>query len=90
MLLMVDFVQLPLVLASSLLEGIPLCESAKSGKRFLALNGRRAFNEFSTVLRLRRIHRQKGADLYKESTIRWKDAAITLEDHKLWETHALD
>ena len=88
--LMGDFAQLPPVLSSSLLEGIPLQESTKSNRRFLALTGRRIFSQFEQVLRLRRIHRQKGADPFKESTMRLRDAAQTKEDHDLWHTHSVD
>ena len=62
----------------------------KSNLRFLALTGRRMFGQFEKVLRLRRIHRQKGADPYKESTMRLRDAAQTKEDHELWCTHSVD
>ena len=88
--LMGDFAQLPPVLSSTLLDGVPLQEGMKSNKRFLALTGRRLFGQFETVLRLRRIHRQKGADPYKESTMRLRDAAQTKEDHDLWHTHSVD
>ena len=88
--LMGDFAQLPPVLSSSLLEGIPVQEGAKSNLRFLALTGRQLFNQFKQVLRLRRIHRQKGADPYKESTMRLRDAAQTQEDHDLWHEHSVD
>ena len=88
--LMGDFAQLPPVLASTLLDGVALQESMKANTRFLALNGRTIFGEIDKVLRLRRIHRQKGADLYKESTMRLRDAAMTKEDHDLWSTHAVD
>jgi hypothetical protein len=88
--LMGDFAQLPPVLSSSLLEGTPLQENLKSNRRFLALAGRRVFGQFEQVLRLRRIHRQKGADPYKESTMRLRDAAQTKEDHDLWHTHSVD
>jgi hypothetical protein len=88
--LMGDFAQLPPVLSSILLEGVPLQESTKSNLRFNALTGRRMFGQFEKVLRLRRIHRQKGADPYKESTMRLRDAAQTKEDHDLWYTHSVD
>ena len=88
--LMGDFAQLPPVLASSLLEGSPLIESAKSNMRFVALHGRQLFKGFTQVLRLRRIHRQRGADPYKDSTMRLRDAAITTDDYDLWQTHSID
>ena len=56
----------------------------------MALAGQKTFTEFEDVLRLRRIHRQKGVDAFKESTMRFRDAAITREDYALWKTHELD
>ena len=85
--LMGDFAQLPPVLASSLLFGAPIVERPTSGMRTLALAGRQAFAGFSQAIRLRRIHRQKGADAFKESTMRLRDAAITTDDYDLWKTH---
>ena len=38
---------------------------------------------FTQVLRLMRIHRQKGPDAFKESTMRLRDAAVALEDYEL-------
>ena len=89
-LLMGDFAQLPPVLSSTLLDGVVLQENTKSNLRFLALTGRRTFGQFEKMLRLRRIHRHKGADPYKESTMRLRDAAMTKEDHELWQTHSVD
>ena len=85
-----DFAQLPPVLSSSLLEGVPLHEGMKLNLRFLALRGRQTFSQFEKVLRLRRIHRQKGADPYKESTMRLRDAAQTTENYDIWQTHSID
>ena len=51
--------------------------------------GARLFKGFTQVLRLRRIHRQPGASLYKESLIRLRDAAHTKDDHALWQQHDL-
>jgi len=84
-----DFGQLPPVLASSLLPHSKLLEPQRSGLRAHALQGRLRFQGFVNVVRFRRIHRQKGADLFKESTIRLRDAAVTLDDYKLWQEHAL-
>ena len=89
-LIMGDFAQLPPVVSSSLLEGMPVQEGVNSNLRFLALKGRRYLSEFKDVLRLRRIHRQEGADPYKESTMRLRDAAQTQEDYDLWHEHSLD
>ena len=88
--LMGDFAQLPPVLASSLLAGTAIVERPSSGLHALALAGRQSFRSFSQVIRLRRIHRQKGADAYKESTMRLRDAAITVADYELWKEHELD
>ena len=55
--------------------------------KLLALAGRQAFETFDDVIRHRRIHRQKGVDPYKESTMRLRDGAITVEDYELWQTH---
>ena len=84
-----DFAQLPPVLASSLLPGAAVLERPRSGKQALALSGRRTFQTFTDVIRLRRIHRQKGADAYKDSTMRLRDGAITLEDYELWQQHQI-
>ena len=54
------------------------------------MQGREQFGKFTDVIRLRRIHRQKGADEYKNSTMRLRDAAITPADHLLWQEHVLD
>ena len=88
--LMGDFAQLPPVLSSSLLDGSPLIESPKSSMRFEALHGRQLFKSIRKILRLRRIHRQKGTDPFKESTMRLRDVAITQDDYELWQTHSLD
>jgi len=85
-----DFAQLPPVLATSLLSGTPLQDSKNSGLRSFALAGRQLFQTFTDVIRLRRIHRIKSADHYKDSTMRLRDAAITVEDHKLWQEHEID
>ena len=88
--LMGDFAQLPPVLATSLLLGSAIQERHASGLRGHALAGQKLFRAFTEVLRLKRIHRQKGADVFKESTMRLRDAAITLEDYELWKEHELD
>jgi hypothetical protein len=85
-----DFAQLPPVLSSSLLAGSTLMESKRSGLRTMALAGRQTFQQFTTVIRLRRIHRLLGADPFKESTMRLRDGAITLEDYELWKTHEVE
>ena len=50
----------------------------------MALAGRQTFNSFEDVIRLRRIHRQKGVDEFKDSTMRLRDVANTMEDYELW------
>ena len=85
-----DFAQLPPVLSSMLLTGSPIQDAKSSGLRTLALTGRQRFQHFQDVIRLRRIHRIQGADPYKESTMRLRDASITLDDYKLWKQHEID
>ena len=85
-----DFAQLPPVLSSSLLPGNSLQEGKNSGLRTLALAGRQTFDQFEDVLRLRRIHRILGQDPFKETTMRLRDAAITVEDHILWKSHEVE
>ena len=84
-----DFAQLAPVMSTSLLPGAKVQESSGSPNHGRACCGQRRFKEPTHVLRLRRIHRQLGADPYKESTMRLRDAAMTLEDHKLWQQHEL-
>ena len=89
--LMGDFAQLPPVMATSLLSGMPIVERHNSGLRGLAMAGQRSFRrDFSHVLRFRRIHRQKGVDEYKECTMRLRDGAMTREDYELWQTHEVE
>ena len=85
-----DFAQLTPTKATSSLRGSRVEESARSGLRHRAMQGRLRFEHFmKQAIRLRRIHRQKGADEYKETTMRLRDAAITAEDHLLWQQHVL-
>ena len=51
--------------------------------------GLRLFQQIRVVFRLRRIHRQVGQSVYKESLLRLRDAAHTKEDVQLWKTHDL-
>ena len=51
--------------------------------------GLRLFKRIQLVFRLRRIHRQVGQSVYKESLLRLRDAAHTKEDVELWRTHDL-
>lgn len=84
-----DFAQLPPVLSTLLLMGVPILDAKNSGLRTIALTGRQRFKEFKDVIRLRRIHRIQGADPYKETTMRLRDAAITLDDYNLWKEHEI-
>jgi hypothetical protein len=88
--LMGDFAQLPPVLSTSLMAGMPIIESGGANAKVLALAGRNTFNAFEDALRLRRIHRQKGVDAFKDSTMRLRDAAITVDDYHLWKSHEID
>ena len=90
MLLMGDFAQLPPVLSTSLMAGMPLIESAGAAARSMALAGRQAFDTFEDVIRLRRTFRQKGGDAFKDSTMRLRDSAIITKDYALWKTHEVD
>ena len=90
MLLMGDFAQIPPALSTSLMAGMPIVESSGDRARCLALAGRQTFNEFLGVIRLRRIHRQQGACLFKETTMRLRDAALSVEDYNLWKSHELE
>ena len=85
-----DFAQLPPVLSTSLMAGMPLIESGGAAARSMALAGRQVFNSFEDVVRLRRIYRQKGVDAFKDSTMRLRDSAITTADYALWKTHEVD
>jgi len=58
-------------------------------ERMLVNAGLRAFQEFKTVIRLRRVHRIKGASLYRESLLRLRDGAMTKGDVLVWRSHDL-
>eukprot|EP00435_Cladocopium_sp_Y103_P071097 s77_g36.t1 len=51
--------------------------------------GQKLFRTIANVFRLRRIHRQVGASVYKDSLLRLRDAAHTKEDVDLWQSHSL-
>jgi hypothetical protein len=87
-LLVGDFGQLPPVQATSLL-GHNLQESPQSGLRARALQGQRHFRDFNDVICLKRVYRQKKSDMYKDSTVRLRDAVCTPDDWALWKTHEL-
>ena len=79
------------MLATSLLLGMPVVERHNSGLRGLALAGQKSFRKyFDNVVRFRRIHRQKGAHAFQESTMRLRDAAMTMKDYELWKSHEVD
>ena len=83
-----DFGQLPPVAVSpvlSLLHDKTVPDAMRQSKT--ANLGRRLFMQFTTCTRLRRVHRQPGASKYKESLLRLRDGAMTLEDHELWCSH---
>ena len=84
-----DFGQLPPVLATSLI-GRGIQESKQTGLRTRALQGQLHFQEFTDVICLKRIYRQKSSDHYKDSTIRLRDAVCTPDDWKLWKSHDID
>ena len=53
--------------------------------------GQRSFRKnVRNLVRLRRIHCQKGADAYKESTMRLRDAAMTVEDYQFCKTYEFE
>lgn len=85
-----DFAQLPPIMATSLLRNAAVQEKNTTGiAGTRAKSGQRRFAQATHVVRLRRIHRQLGADPFKESTMRLRDAAMTLEDYSLWQQHEL-
>ena len=77
-----DFAQIPPIGDASLI-------APAKGQSQRAAAGQRLFQSFKDVIRLRRVYRQKGASHYKESTLRLRDAAMSLQDHKLWSEHDL-
>ena len=84
-----DFGQLPPVAVPP--ERTLLCSKPKTeGQDRQDVNlGLRLFQQIRVVFRLRRIHRQVGQSLYKESLLRLRDAAHTKEDVQLWKSHDL-
>ena len=67
-----------------------IIESGGPSAHSMTLAGRQTFNTFHEVIRLRCIHRQKGVDAFKDSTIRLRDAANTVDDYELGKTHELE
>ena len=88
-LLMGDFAQLPPVLSTSLMARMPIIGRGGMSTS-LALAGRQTFDKFEDVIRLRRIHRQKGVDEFKDSTMRLRGIANAVEDYDLWKTHEVE
>jgi hypothetical protein len=84
-----DFGQLPPIAISPSLSLLNSNVVRDAREQKAANHGLRLFQAFDTVVRLRRIHRQPGASMYKESLIRTRDGAMTKEDHALWKTHDL-
>ena len=84
-----DFGQLPPVnipVSHALLN----LNAVHGAKEAAQLNtGLRLFKSFRMVVRLRRVHRQTGASVFKESLIRARDGAMTKEDHEVWREHEL-
>ena len=81
-LLMGDVAQLPPVLSTSLMARMPIIGGGATSTS-LALAGRQTSNSFEDVIRLRRIHRQKGVDEFKDTTMRLRDVAHTVDDYDL-------
>ena len=84
-----DFGQLPPVAVAperTLLHAKPITVGKDRNDVNLGL---RLFQAIRVVFRLRRIHRQVGQSVYKESLLRLRDAAHTKEDIALWKTHDL-
>ena len=84
-----DFGQLPPVAVPqerTLLHG----KSLVGGQSRADVNvGLRIFQGIRNVIRLRRIHRQAGQSIYKESLLRLRDLAHTKEDVDMWRSHDL-
>ena len=86
-----DFGQLPPVAVAperTLLHAKPKTTGQVQDRHDVNL-GLRLFQAIRVVFRLRRIHRQVGQSVYKESLLRLRDAAHTKEDVALWKSHNL-
>ena len=84
-----DLGQLPPVAVSPSLSLLNSSTMHGAREQKAANHGLRLFDQFTTVVRLRRIHRQPGVSPYKESLTRTRDGAMTKEDHQLWASHDL-
>ena len=74
-LLVGDFGQLPPI-------GDPSLIAPAKGQSREAAAGQRIFKTFQEVVRLRRIYRQRGRSAFKDSKLRLRDVALTLEDYE--------
>ena len=84
MILAGDFGQLPpvQVAPSHTLLNSNVIHNAREAR--MANLGLRLFNGVTDVVRFRRVHRQPGASIFKESLIRTRDGAATKEDWAVW------
>ena len=89
MILAGDFGQLPPVnvAASHTLLNQNVIHNAREAR--MTNLGLRLFNGATDVVRFRRVHRQPGASVFKESLIRTRDGAATKEDWAVWEERDL-
>ena len=85
-----DMGQLPPIAVSPSFSLLNTSNVHDAREQKLLNHGKRLLQKFTTVVRLRRIHRQPGVSPYKESLIRLRDAAMTKEDHELWRQHNLN
>ena len=85
-----DMGQLPPIAVSPSFSLLNTSNVHDAREQKLLNHGKRLLQKFTTVVRLRRIHRQPGVSPYKESLIRLRDAAMTEEDHELWRQHNLE
>ena len=81
-LLVGDFAQIPPI-------GDPSLITPAKGQAREAAAGQRLFQQFTEVIRLRRVYRQEGKSPLKDSTLRLRDGAMTLDDYALWAQHDL-
>ena len=89
MILAGDFGQLPpvQVAPSHTLLNTNVVHNAREAR--MANLGLRLFNGVTDVVRFRRVHRQPGASVFKESLIRTRDGAATKEDWAVWDERDL-
>ena len=89
MILAGDFGQLPpvQVAPSHTLLNSNVIHNAREAR--MANLGLRLFNGVTDVVRFRRVHRQPGGSVFKESLIRPRDGAETKEDWAVWDERDL-